>query len=101
MASVFAAAILVALAVPLFSGGGRALATHEHWLVTPGTTVEDIASGQTSNDGNGCHKFHDHVHKGVPGDNVSGLGSFDTGEGAFDQGGQVTVIGAPFAQTCP
>ena len=67
LALVFAAAILVALAVPLFSGGGRALATHEHWLVTPGTTVEDIASGQTSNDGNGCHKFHDHVHKGEPG----------------------------------
>ncbi|MFQ5814364.1 MAG: hypothetical protein ACE5I2_14400 [Anaerolineae bacterium] len=65
---VFAAALLAAMAVPLFSGGGTALATHGHQLVTPGTTVDDIASGQTSNDGNGCHKWHDNVHTAVPGE---------------------------------
>ena len=103
LAFVFAVSLLAAAAVPLFAGGGTALACHEHDLQTPGTTVEDIAGGQTDKElgDGGYHQFHVHVHKGVPGDNVSGLGSFDPGEGAFDQGGQVTVIGAPFAQTCP
>jgi len=69
MASVFAAAILVALAVPLFSGGGRALADHDHNLITPGTTVVDIANGQTEKCATdpGGHKFHVNVHIGVPG----------------------------------
>ena len=82
-----AGGLLAGTAVPV-------LATHEHTLTTPGTTVEDIAQGQTSNDGNGCHRFHDNVHKGVPGDNPDGTGAFDPFEGAFDQGGQVSLVGA-------
>lgn len=43
---------------------GLALANHSHDLVTPGTTVEDIARGNTWR----CpgepagHAFHEHVH---------------------------------------
>jgi hypothetical protein len=46
-----------------------ALASHEHYLVTPGTCVEDIASGQTQKgpDEGGYHKFHENVHLGTPG----------------------------------
>ncbi|MDP9369537.1 MAG: hypothetical protein M3Q03_14880 [Chloroflexota bacterium] len=40
-----AGALVGALTV---TGGGSALAGHDHYLVTPGTCVEDIASGQTS-----------------------------------------------------
>ena len=56
------AATLVVSAVPAF-------ANHEHYLETPGTCVEDVASGQTdkgSGEG-GYHQFHDNVHKGQPG----------------------------------
>jgi hypothetical protein len=56
------AAMLIVSAVP-------ALANHEHYLETPGTCVEDVASSQTdkgSGEG-GHHKFHDNVHKGQPG----------------------------------
>ena len=60
LAIVFAAAVLAGTAVPV-------LATHEHQLVTPGTTVDPIAIGSTSNDGAACHQFHDNVHTGVPG----------------------------------
>ena len=48
---------------------GPAFASHEHYLVTPGTCVEDIASGQTSKGPGegGYHKFHENVHLGTPG----------------------------------
>jgi hypothetical protein len=65
-----------------------AFAAHEHYLVTPGHTVCDIGSGQTSiEDSNhgGYHQFHENVHLGKP-------GSF-----AFNKGGQVSV----FKGTCP
>ncbi len=46
-----------------------AFASHEHYLLTPGTCVEDVASGQTAKapGEGGYHKFHDNVHKGQPG----------------------------------
>ena len=48
---------------------GPAFAAHEHYLVTLGTCVGDIASGQTSQtSGGGYHKFHENVHKGPSGD---------------------------------
>lgn len=48
---------------------GPAFASHEHYLSTPGTCVEDVASGQTEKgEGEGgYHKFHENVHKGQPG----------------------------------
>ncbi len=56
------AAMMVAMAAP------AAFAAHDHYLVTPGNCVEDIASGQTSQtSGGGAHKFHDNVHLGTPG----------------------------------
>ncbi len=56
------AAMMVVSALPAF-------ASHEHYLVTPGTCVGDIASGQTSKGPGegGYHKFHENVHKGQPG----------------------------------
>ena len=48
---------------------GTALANHDHDLITPGTTVVDIADGNTEN----CtgepayHVFHVKVHTGTPG----------------------------------
>ncbi|MBM3939982.1 MAG: hypothetical protein FJ318_03625 [SAR202 cluster bacterium] len=47
-----------------------ARAGHEHFLVTPGTCVEDIAKGQTAigdPDHGGYHRFHTNVHAGTPG----------------------------------
>jgi hypothetical protein len=62
--------------------GGIVAADHAHDLVTPGTTVHDIAAGQTQKCATdpGGHQFHVNVHTGVP-------GTF-----AFAQGGQVTVM---------
>ena len=56
-----------ALATPMFAG--TALADHGHNLITPGTTVEDIANGQTGKSASdpGGHKFHVNVHLGTPG----------------------------------
>lgn len=47
-----------------------AFAAHQHYIETPGTTVCDIANGQTSKEGDapGGHVFHDKVHIGQPGD---------------------------------
>ena len=47
----------------------RSLASHEHWLDTPGTCVADIASGQTAQGPGegGYHQFHENVHLGTPG----------------------------------
>ncbi len=63
-----AMAIAVVIAASAFFSV-PAFASHEHYLLTPGTCVEDVARGQTSkaeNEG-GYHKFHDNVHKGQPG----------------------------------
>ena len=59
---VLGAIVALAIAAP-------ASAAHEHYLVTPGRCVEDIASGQTqkgSGEG-GYHQFHQNVHLGQPG----------------------------------
>lgn len=62
MAMVFAGT----LAMQMFAG--TALADHDHNLITPGTTVVDIADGQTEKCATdpGGHKFHANVHKGTP-----------------------------------
>ena len=60
----FVVAIMFAIAA-----GGTAMADHDHDLITPGTTVVDIAGGNTEN----ClgepayHVFHVKVHTGTPG----------------------------------
>jgi hypothetical protein len=56
-----------ALAMPM--SAGTALADHDHDLITPGTTVDDIGDGQTRKcpPHPGGHKFHDNVHTGMPG----------------------------------
>ena len=59
--------IAIALAASL-AGVRPALAGHDHYLVTPGTCVEDIAQGQTAQTtGGGAHRFHHNVHLGTPG----------------------------------
>ena len=83
-------AAMMALANPAF-------ADHAHKLITPGTTVYDIGSGQTEK---GCgepgyHKFHENVHKGTPGDPAT------PGEFAFGQGGKVSVVKTENAAPCP
>jgi hypothetical protein len=56
-------AVMMALAGPAF-------ANHDHNLYTPGTTVVDVANGQTEKCASepGGHKFHENVHVGQPGD---------------------------------
>ncbi|MDU8946504.1 hypothetical protein [Ovoidimarina sediminis] len=47
-----------------------AAAEHSHFVETPGKTVSDVGSGQTSiSDAShgGFHKFHENVHIGKPG----------------------------------
>lgn len=58
-----------AIMVASIAFSAPAFASHEHYLSTPGTCVEDVASGQTAKgEGEGgYHKFHDNVHKGQPG----------------------------------
>jgi len=70
-------AVLTSLAT-----AGLVAADHSHDLITPGTTVVDIGSGQTSKCGTdpGGHQFHWNVHLDVP-------GTF-----AFAQGGQISVV---------
>ena len=60
---------VAAIMVASVAFSAPAFASHEHYLSTPGTCVEDIASGQTAKDEGegGYHKFHDNVHKGQPG----------------------------------
>lgn len=63
--------------------GGTAFADHEHFLVTPGTCVENIAHGQTAisdSEHGGYHRFHYNVHTGVP------------GNGPLNKAGQAPVI---------
>ena len=48
---------------------GPAFADHDHNLTTPGTTVVDIANGQTEKCAvdPGGHKWHENVHIGQAG----------------------------------
>ena len=61
------AVVVIITASAVFSA--PAFASHEHYLVTPGTCVDDIASGQTEKGPGegGYHKFHENVHLGTPG----------------------------------
>ena len=62
-----------------------AFAAHEHFLVNPGTCVEDIGNGQTAiadASQGGYHRFHNNVHIGTPG----GAG------GPLNRDGQAPVI---------
>lgn len=49
-------------------------ASHDHYIVTPGTCVEDVARGQTAKGTGegGYHKFHENVHLGTPGSDAFG-----------------------------
>lgn len=69
-------------AVTSLATAGIVAADHAHDLVTPGTRVVDIGSGQTAKceTDPGGHRFHLKVHLGVP-------GTF-----AFAQGEQVSVM---------
>lgn len=58
---------------------GSALAAHSHNLDTPGTTVVDIARGQTNkSSGPACHRFHENVHLGAA-DTTGYLGNGHSG----------------------
>ena len=61
--------MLVTIMAASVAFSAPAFASHEHYLLTPGTCVEDVASGQTSKGPGegGYHKFHDNVHTGQPG----------------------------------
>ena len=61
--------VVAAMMAASMAFSASAFAIHPHYLSTPGTCVEDVASGQTSKgEGEGgYHKFHDNVHKGQPG----------------------------------
>ncbi len=73
-----AATLSIAVAAP-------ATASHDHYLLTPGTCIEDVAHGQTDKGAGegGYHQFHDNVHKGQPGTealaNPSNLVAIDKG----------------------
>lgn len=59
-------AALAISGVAVFGFEGTALAAHSHNLDTPGTTVVDVARGQTrKSSGPACHKFHENVHLGA------------------------------------
>ena len=66
IALVFAVAAMMAASMAF---SASAFASHEHYLKTPGSCVDDVASGQTEKgEGEGgYHKFHENVHKGQPG----------------------------------
>jgi hypothetical protein len=68
--------------VAMMALSGPAFADHAHDLITPGTTVVDIGSGQTEKCATepGGHQFHNRVHFGTP------------GTYAFTQGDNVSVI---------
>lgn len=61
---------VAAVMTAMMALAGPALASHDHYLVTPGTCVEDVASGQTAKGPgeDGYHRFHENVHLGQPGD---------------------------------
>ena len=60
---------MAAVIAAMMAFSGQAFASHQHYLLTPGTCVDDIASGQTEKDlgEGGYHKFHENVHLGTPG----------------------------------
>ncbi len=73
-------AVMMALAGPAF-------ANHDHNLYTPGTTVVDVANGQTEKCASepGGHQFHENVHVGQAGEafaNPNNLVSVDKTENA-------------------
>jgi hypothetical protein len=72
--AVLVVAATAVMAASAAYSASAAFASHEHYLLTPGTCVGDVASGQTSRGPGegGYHKFHDHVHKGQP-----GVGAFE------------------------
>jgi hypothetical protein len=61
---------VAAVIAAMMALAGPAFADHDHNLTTPGTTVEDVADGQTEKCASepGGHKFHENVHVGQPGD---------------------------------
>ncbi len=61
--------VVAAIMATSIAFSAPAFASHQHYLLTPGTCVEDVASGQTAKgpDEGGYHKFHENVHKGQPG----------------------------------
>lgn len=64
------ATLVVGAAALAVASPDSARAEHEHWLLTPGTCVQDLGSGQTSisdPEHGGHHQFHLNVHLGVPG----------------------------------
>ena len=69
MRRVTSAIAVAAVVAASLAPSGPALASHEHYLQTPSTCVDDVARGQTSKgEGEGgYHRFHDNVHKGQPG----------------------------------
>lgn len=60
---------VAAVVAAMMALAGPALASHDHYLVTPGTCVGDIAKSQTvKGEGEGgYHKYHENVHLGTPG----------------------------------
>ena len=60
---------VAAVMAAMMAFAGPAFADHAHYLVTPGTTVEDIGGGQTAKCSTdpGGHKFHEHMHVGHAG----------------------------------
>ena len=60
---------LAAVIAAMMALAGPAFANHDHNLETPGTTVVDIANGQTEKCASepGGHKFHENVHVGKAG----------------------------------
>jgi hypothetical protein len=74
----------IAATLALLTTIGTASASHEHWLQTPGTCVEDIARGQTGKEAGagGYHRFHENVHLGQPGAAAFDNGPVTVGKGA-------------------
>lgn len=61
---------LAELVAASHSIAGRPAQGHDHFLVTPGTCVENIARGQTAiapDQNGGHHRFHVNVHQAVGG----------------------------------
>ena len=87
MIALVGAALFVVSPVP------AALAEHEHFLVNPGTCVEDIGNGQTAiadASQGGYHRFHNNVHIGQPGGNA---GQTNTGQaGPLNKDGVAPVV---------
>lgn len=82
--------VVTLVMAPTMALAGPAFADHAHNLITPGTTIENIGSGQTEK---GCgepgyHKFHENVHIGTPGTH------------AFPQSGNVGVVKTENATPC-